>query len=163
MPMKHIVQKNWVTGSGSQIDFYDLLNILKIHVSKGAKIFIGTDSFNSNSLTCFASAVCLHGGEMESRYFFFKDYKQKNLYSQLVSRITEETTRSINIANLLIKEYKFNLSNIELHLDISPKSKNEKTSKYSEMLSGYVQGYGLGYQLKPNAWASQSVADRHSK
>ena len=31
------------------------------------------------------------------------------------------------------------------------------------MLKGYVQGYGFEYRLKPDAWASQSIADRHSK
>ena len=52
---------------------------------------------------------------------------------------------------------------IELHLDVSPFAAKEGTSKFSEMLKGYVQGYGFECKLKPNAWASQSVADRHSK
>ena len=124
--MQHLIQKNWITGSGNSIDFYELLKILKSHVSKGAKIFIGSDSFNSHKKTCFASAICLHGGEMSNRYFFFKEYTQKSQFSRLASRITEETTRSIEIANLLVKEYKFNLANIELHLDVSPVESNNK-------------------------------------
>ena len=64
---------------------------------------------------------------------------------------------------MLIQEYKFNVSNIELHLDISPVNAGQGTSRFSDMLSGYVQGYGLGFRLKPYAWASQSVADKHSK
>ena len=53
--------------------------------------------------------------------------------------------------------------NIELHLDVSPFAANNGTSKYSDMLKGYVQGYGVNYRLKPDAWASQTIADKHSK
>ena len=50
---------------------------------------------------------------------------------------------------------------IELHLDVSPFGTNNGTSRLFEMLKGYVQGYGFECRLKPNVWASQSVADRH--
>ena len=33
----------------------------------------------------------------------------------------------------------------------------------TDMLKGYVQGYGVDYRLKPDAWASQTIADKHSK
>ena len=161
--MKHIVKKNWVTGGNSQIDFYDLLNLTREYVQNGSKIFIGTDSFASNSKVCFASAVCLHGGDKNGRYFFFKDFVPKVNYSQLVTRITEETRRSVEIACLFMNEYGIEPENIELHLDVSPFSANNGTSKYSDMLKGYVQGFGVDYRLKPEAWASQTIADKHSK
>jgi len=161
--MKHIIEKNWVTGSGKQIDFYEILKLLKIYTVKGARIFIGTDSFVSSNKVCFASAICLHGCELGSRYFFFKDFLKSSPYKHLVSRITEETSRSVEIGCMLMEEYNFKSCNIELHLDVSPFSSGNATSKFSEMLKGYVQGYGFDYRLKPNAWASQSIADRHSK
>jgi predicted RNase H-related nuclease YkuK (DUF458 family) len=37
------------------------------------------------------------------------------------------------------------------------------TSKFSDMLKGYVAGAGFECRIKPDAWASQSIADRHSK
>ena len=107
--------------------------------------------------------MCLHGGEKQSRYFFFKDFVHKNHFSNLVNRITEEVRRSLEISSLLVEEYNFDPKKIELHLDVSQPHAGEGTSRYSEMLKGYVQGYGLEYRLKPDAWASQSVADRHSK
>ncbi len=161
--MEHIVKKNWVTGSNQKIDFYDLLRLTRQYVQKGAKIFIGSDSFISRDKICFASAVCLHGGEDNGRYFFFKDFVPKAQYSQLVARITEETRRSVEIACLLMNEYGVGPQSIELHLDVSPFGANNGTSKYSDMLKGYVQGYGVDYRLKPNAWASQTIADKHSK
>ena len=161
--MKHIVEKSWVTGSDKNIDFYELLNLSREYIFKGSKLFIGSDSFISKQRICFATALCLHGGEVGGRYFFFKDFVPKNQYSNLVSRITEETRRSVEVAAMLMDEYSFEPANIELHLDVSPFGTNNGTSKYSEMLKGYVQGYGVDYRLKPDAWASQTIADKHSK
>jgi predicted RNase H-related nuclease YkuK (DUF458 family) len=100
---------------------------------------------------------------MNGRYFFFKDFVPKNQFVNLVSRVTEETRRSVEIAAMLMDEYGVNPANIELHLDVSPFGTNNGTSKYSDMLKGYVQGYGFDYRLKPDAWASQTIADKHSK
>jgi predicted RNase H-related nuclease YkuK (DUF458 family) len=161
--MQHLVKKNWVTGNNSKIDFYELLKLTREYIRTGSKVFIGTDSFISRESVCFASAVCLHGGENNGRYFFFKDHLQKSPFSQLVSRITEETRRSVEIACLFMSEYGISPDNIELHLDVSPFGANNGTSKYSDMLKGYVQGFGVEYRLKPDAWASQTIADKHSK
>ena len=161
--MKHIVEKNWVTGSNRDIDFYELLNLSREYILKGSKLFIGSDSFISKQKICFATALCLHGGEMGGRYFFFKDFVPKNQYSNLVSRITEQTRRSVEIAAMLMDEYNIEPASIELHLDVSPFGANNGTSKYSDMLKGYVQGFGVDYRLKPDAWASQTIADKHSK
>lgn len=162
--MKEIVNKKWITGSQNPIDFYEMLKILKQYSSVGGKIFIGTDSFVSSNKVCFASAVCLHGEHLKSRYFFFKDFESKKSFEKsLVSRITEETRRSIEIGCLLMDEYGFKPTSLELHLDVSPFSLGNATSKFSDMLKGYVQGYGFDYRMKPDAWASQSIADKHSK
>ena len=161
--MKHIVEKKWVTGSGNEIDFYDVLKHIRKYIKKGAKIFIGSDSFISREKVCFASAVCLHGGEDGGRYFFYKEFLPKPNYSQLVARITEETRKSVEIACLLMDEYGISADCIELHLDVSPFGANNGTSRYSDMLKGYVQGFGVDYRLKPDAWASQTIAAKHSK
>jgi hypothetical protein len=99
-----------------------------------------------------------------SRYFFIKE-NVKNNNNSLAARITEETNRSIQIGCLLIEEYGFSPASIELHLDISPMNSpnSNSTSRFSDMLKGFVQGYGFEYRLKPDAWASQSIADKHSK
>ena len=117
----------------------------------------------AKSNVCFASAICLHGGNQGGRYFFYKQFVPKFQFSQLVVRITEETRRSVEIACLLMDEYGVVPQNIELHLDVSPFGSNNGTSRYSDMLKGYVQGFGVDYRLKPDAWASQTIADKHSK
>ena len=161
--MKHIIEKEWASGSGTRTDFYEILNLSRTYILKGSKMFIGSDSFISKERICFATAICLHGGELGGRYFFFKDFVPKTQFTNLPSRITEETRRSVEIASMLMDEYGFNPDTIELHLDVSPFGANNATSKYSDMLKGYVQGYGIDYRLKPDAWASQTIADKHSK
>ena len=69
----------------------------------------------------------------------------------------------MELAEFLMTEYNLDPDNMELHLDVSPFHANNGTSKFSDMLKGFVQGSGFSCKLKPNAWASQSIADRHSK
>ena len=118
--MEHITRKNWTTGSNQDIDFYEILKIVKNNTIKGSKVFIGSDSYISSEKVCFASAICLYGGDGPSRYFFFKENLPNKKFAALVSRITEETRRSVEIGCLLIEEYGFDASSIELHLDVSP-------------------------------------------
>ena len=153
----------WTTGSNKQIQFNSVIEILKESHLKGSKVFIGTDSFIAKKKVTFASAICIHGKETPASYFFIKDNENLNKFSNLVSRITEETYRSVQIAEHLMLEHGFDSDEIELHLDVSPFNLNNGTSRVSEMLKGFVKGYGFGCKIKPNAWASQSVADRHSK
>ena len=161
--MQHLIEQNWNTGSDKRVDFYEILKVIKLQIQNGAKVFIGSDSFLTNKKVCFASAICLYGGSDPARYFFFRENLNNKNFKILVSRITEETRRSVEIACLLMEEYGFDPSKLELHLDISPFSAGNATSRFSDMLKGYVQGYGLNCKIKPNAWASQSIADRHSK
>ena len=78
--MKHIIEKGWVTGSSKSIDFYDLLNLSREYILRGSRMFIGSDSFAAQEKLCFATAVCLHGGELGGRYFFFKDFVPKSYF-----------------------------------------------------------------------------------
>ena len=66
-------------------------------------------------------------------------------------------------ADRITTEFKIPHNNIEVHIDASPVEAKMKTSRFIEMLQGYVTGAGFIYKVKPNAWASQTVADKHSK
>ena len=80
--MKHVVEQKWVTGSGTSIDFYDLLKLSREYIKKGSKIFIGSDSFISKEKVCFASAICLHGPQAGGRYFFYKENLPRPKFSR---------------------------------------------------------------------------------
>jgi predicted RNase H-related nuclease YkuK (DUF458 family) len=162
--MLHAIEKfKWHTGSDNSILFEDIVINIKESIDNGGKIFIGSDSFISKSKVNFATAICIHGDGKGGRYFFHKEFLPKKTFDVLVYRITEEVRRSIEIGIHLIDEHNVDPSDIELHIDVSPFHMKAATSSFSDMLSGYVNGAGFECRVKPNAWASQSVADRHSK
>ena len=69
----------------------------------------------------------------------------------------------MELAEHIMNNYDINSEDIELHIDVSPFYMKNGTSKFSDMLRGYVAGAGFECRVKPEAWASQSVADKHSK
>ncbi len=161
--MDTLSSKNWSSGAGKSQNFQKILEQITLHSQKNKKIFIGSDSFVTRKKVCFVTAVCLLTEHAGGRYFFYKESVPLKKYNILSTRITEEVRRSIELAELFMNQLKISPKMIELHLDVSPFAAKEGTSRFSEMLKGYVQGYGFECKLKPNAWASQSVADRHSK
>jgi predicted RNase H-related nuclease YkuK (DUF458 family) len=161
--MCELLRLNWVSGSGKKTNFKEIIKILKDSIKKGSKVFIGSDSFTTKNRVNFASAICLYGGQAPSRYFFAREYLPQDNFNALVTRITEEVRRSVELAEHIMTNHDVNSDNIELHIDVSPFHMKNGTSKYCDMLKGYVTGAGFECRVKPQAWASQSVADKHSK
>tara|TARA_B100000214_G_scaffold341652_1_gene288885 strand:- start:2016 stop:2489 length:474 start_codon:yes stop_codon:yes gene_type:complete len=153
----------WRSGNGKPTTMESVLAELRAHVAANGRIYIGTDSYIDKSRCAFATAICLHGADGQSggKYFFRKVYLNRQNFPSLVQRILREVQDSIEIA-LTISE-KLPAARIELHLDVSPSNKENGTSKISEMVTGYAKSSGFECKIKPEAWASQSVADKHSK
>jgi len=154
---------NWLSGSGNKTSFEEIIQILKDSINKGSKIFIGSDSYINKRKVNFATALCLYGGESLNRYFFAREHLPEKSFKVLVTRITEEVRRSVELAEYIMNNYNVDSDKIELHIDVSPFYMKNGTSKFCDMLRGYVTGAGFECRVKPQAWASQSVADKHSK
>ena len=157
------MKAKWRCGNGKPITMESALVELRAHVAANGRIYIGTDSYIDKSRCAFATAICLHGADGQSggKYFFRKVFLNRQNFPSLVQRILREVQDSIEIA-LTISE-KLPTAKIELHLDVSPSNKENGTSKISEMVTGYAKSSGFECKIKPEAWASQSVADKHSK
>ena len=153
----------WYSGSGIEVTFDFLVEKTLKKIESGSKVFIGTDSFVNKEKITFASAICIHNPGVEGFYFFTKSKSKKEKFSYLSVRITEEVRRTLELADYFYSNQGVDISNIEIHIDASPFEAKEGTSKFSDMLKGYATGAGYKCMLKPHAWASQSVADRHSK
>jgi len=153
----------WRTGEGTTVSYEEMYVDIKRHVTLNGLIYIGTDSFMSKNKCTFASAICLHGADGQSggKYFFRKVSFKREKFGGLVHRITQEVQQSIEIALMVTDSVPD--AEIELHLDISPANKQNGTSQFADMLTGFAKGSGFNVKVKPNAWASQSVADKHSK
>lgn len=152
----------WYTGNGCEIEFSDILSDINRHVAHGGSIFIGTDSMLRIGACTFASAICLHGASSQSggRYFFQKSILKKEKFDILKVRIMHEVKKSIEIG-LEIMEHNPD-ADVEIHVDIGS-TKRSKTRDLKEMLIGWTVGAGFACKIKPHAWASASVADRHTK
>jgi predicted RNase H-related nuclease YkuK (DUF458 family) len=153
----------WITGSGKEIRFSDLCESLNPLLEEGSKLFIGSDSNISKRKITFCKTICVYGRSNHSKYFFKRTKVDFKKFPNLISRITEEARLSIELAEYLTSEHRVPTKMIELHLDVSSTNLNHKTSKFCDMLKGYVNGAGFECKIKPNAWASQSIADKHSK
>ena len=152
----------WVTGNGYEIRFNDVLNEVEHHVNLGGGVFIGTDSMLRIDGCTFASAICLHGGSGQSggRYFYKRTVDRSKNLGSLRHRITCEVERSIEIGMRVMESNP--AANVEIHIDIGS-TPLSKTRDLKDALGGWALGAGFSYKIKPEAWASASVADRHTK
>ena len=153
----------WFTGSGEEMSFKEILDIIGDHTSHNGEISVGTDSFLKKKECIFSTAICLYGADNQKggRYFVKRNKIKKSTYKTLVQRITEEVQRSIETGFKILEVHP--IIDIELHLDVSEPNKNKKTSRFADMLVGYATGAGFECKIKPHAFAAASVADKHSK
>jgi len=152
----------WHTGSGYEIGIEDIFEIIRSHTNNKGSVFVGCDSHVVKDFCVFSTAICLHGADDQrgGRYFYKREkVKSKNFPSMLV-RLTKEVEKSIEIASM-ISEWDEGIQ-VEIHIDASSR-KEEKTYKFADMLVGYAKGAGFACKVKPDAWASNCIADKHSK
>ena len=62
---------------------------------------------------------------------------------------------------LIISEM-FPKANVEIHIDIGS-GERSRTRGYVDEFSGWVSSLGFKCKIKPDAWASFAVADKHTK
>ena len=153
----------WFTGSGNSILFEEIISLIGDHTGANGKVFIGTDSFIKKQDCIFSTAICLYGADCQvgGRYFIKRKKFKKNIYHTLLQRIMAEVQKSVEIGLQLLEIIP--ILDIEIHLDISESSKENGTSKFTDMLTGYTKGAGFEYKIKPDAFAAMTVADKHSK
>jgi predicted RNase H-related nuclease YkuK (DUF458 family) len=51
---------------------------------------------------------------------------------------------------------------VEVHLDVN-KDKRHASGEVTDQVVGYAQAMGLKYKIKPDAWASSGIADKHTR
>lgn len=153
----------WFTGSGYEVEFHQIIELVEQHTIDDGFIFIGTDSFLTKNQCTFATAICLHGaaGQIGGNYFVLKTKTPSHQFKVLLNRILSEVEKTVKLGikiSDLCPE-----ARIELHIDISAAGTNTATGKYADALTGYAKSAGFSCKIKPNSWAAHSIADKHSK
>ena len=147
--------------NNSPISYEEFIKIAKKFDSDGYSTFVGTDSQHCKLHVSIVTSICFHkknGGG--SRIFYIKEKKPNSLYPTLRSRMLDEAYRSVEVA---IELDKILLGQLTVHLDIGDDVIKNKTSKFNKELQMLVKGQGFDCAIKPDSWASTSVADKLTK
>jgi len=156
------MNNNWKTGKRESIDLTSMFEILEyVSKTKGHKIIVGTDSVKLGYNFIFTSAICvLNGNIYDRRYFYTREKIKDDTYLDLPKRLLKETEDSIKLA-LNIQE-KLCSANIEIHADVNTNSLH-MSSKYKNMITGYITGCGFKVKTKPQSFVASSIADLHTR
>jgi predicted RNase H-related nuclease YkuK (DUF458 family) len=154
-------RSQWLSPSDKKIrKLSEVISFIKDNIDYS--IYIGCDSHsakNDDNKYIFAIAICLISDTLHNKYFYSRGIHSKSFIS-LQARLTEEVAFSAETALMLIKF--FPSREITIHADSSQDIKN-KSAKFTDMFKSWATGIGCSFASKPNAWASSSVADKHSK
>lgn len=153
-------RKNWLYPGDSQSrTFADVVQ--RIKECEDSTVYVGCDSHAAKGIQdkyLFAIAICILSNTGNT-YFYSRGIHIKKFQS-LQERLTEEVALSVDTASCLMEL----LPNkkITLHADsnIDPK---HKSAKFTDIFRNWAKGIGCEFASKPDAWASSSIADKHSK
>ena len=135
------------------------------HYDVPLQIVVGTDSqnFDKTKIVSVIAVTCEgHGG------IFFYEVERIRRISDVRMKLTEETTRSLDIMTRLVEiiekdEYKElrDNSTLAIHVDAGWSDKG-KTKELIPMLVGWIKACGYDCKVKPESFASSSIADKLS-
>lgn len=128
------------------------------------KIVIGTDSeLTGASAAHFVCAVVVHHVGHGGVYFWGQATRNQVRVKDLRSRMYEEATYSLTLAQRLLDEFKerdLPLDKIlEIHVDVG---QNGDTKTMIAEIVGMIKGSGFICKTKPDSYAASNVADRHT-
>ena len=154
-------KSSWISATGSVKSDEEFAKIVKKFVRKGCKVYIGTDSMLRGDSCNFATVVAFHNNDIRVANYHYKRFNVTNSeYDDLKSKITEEVSLAIQAAQFINSLCPS--ASIEVHVDIGKNNVN-KTRVLLPMVKGWVSGMGYILRVKPESWASSSIADWHTK
>lgn len=157
-------RSKWMSPSDSRVrNFDEIISFIK--ENENYSIYVGCDSHSAkgeNDKYLFAVVVCLISGgpNTQGNKYFYSRGVHKRSFKTLKERLTEEVSFSAQVAMDLNKNFPNKI--ITLHADSSNDNKN-KSAQFTEMFRRWAMGIGCNFASKPDAWASTSIADKHSK
>lgn len=154
----HQLDCGWRSANGQSVPFHEIIRVFI--EGKFDAVHVGTDSHDSKRKYTFANVICFTK-KNKSRYFYKRSYFDSRRFRDISSRIMEEITQSISLATFFL-ETLGNSTRVIIHSDTNTKP-NFVTSKITPFARSWTQSMGWEFRSKPDAWASSSVADRHSK
>jgi predicted RNase H-related nuclease YkuK (DUF458 family) len=151
----------WVSPDGSQIRNEDFCKTVNDLIDRGSNVYVGTDSMLRGGNCIFATVIAFHNNEKNIATYYYKKFRSTNPeYKNLKSKITAEVNLSVQAA-CRVTAYSPN-TKVEVHVDIGLNKEN-KTRVMMPTVTGWITAMGFGLKVKPDSWASSSIADNHTK
>jgi predicted RNase H-related nuclease YkuK (DUF458 family) len=158
---KSLKEKTLKKFHGDEISYSDFAKLVKELEAEGLSLYIGTDSQEFYNTVTVATCIAFYKpGTGRSSIFYFRDKISKKSVPNLRSRMTMEAFQSVQVAIEMGDLYN---GEIEVHLDIGYSEKRSKTFLFKNELEQLVESQGYKCEIKPNSWASSTIADRLSK
>ena len=149
------------TFEDAEVSYDDFVKIMQSLDEEGLDVYIGTDSQVIKNKISIATCICFYKrGIAKNRVFYIKKRVSEKRYPTLRARMLFEAYTSLEAA---LEVDPFFEGNLTVHLDIGSNFKINKTAKFSKELQMLVESQGFGCEIKPNSWASSSVADKYTK
>ena len=150
-------------GAKSRFDTSHVLDHLRrIRFNKDCEIAVGTDSQYRGKYLFYITVVALWERGKGGTYYYKSEYVKRLHFGNVNQkmRMFDEVGRTIEVANMITEQ-----TGIKpvCHVDASAPVKKEFTSSFSEQLKGYVISSGYDCVLKPESYAANCIADRHTK
>ena len=149
---------NWHDADSEPASFDEIIE--KIKGNDLYEIHVGCDSHRVGGIYVFAIVIA---GYVQRRggtfYFYRKKSKDKSL-ATIPVRLMKEAELALDAAHRLKVE--FPTKKINVHLDINP-DKRFASSKVLTNAVSWVNSFGYNAIVKPDAWASSSLADAFAK
>lgn len=149
----------WISGSAT---LHDLQEIIKrIKDKKCSKVFVGCDSHLRGQKYVFAMVIATYSKENGGKFFFKRKKITDPRLKNSKFRLLEEVNYIVTLGNLL-KEQLGDVIEIHTHFDLNPNTAY-MSSQLVPHARSYAQAMGFIPTLKPDAWASSSIADMKAK
>lgn len=139
----------------------EILAFIEEDMDREYKIIIGTDAQvhgkRKKKRTVYATVVvCLRVGK-GGKFWVSHSTVTENI--GITARLIKEVGKLVEVV-LLFQEYGIEAlvdrDNFEVHLDIGH---NGRSREVITQCVGWMEGLGLNYKIKPDAWAASNVAD----
>ena len=160
------------TANGVTLNMSDIIKKIADYIEKGLsatyEFTVGTDSQNF-SKTKMVEVIAVHRVGKGGIFFHNTSYIPK--ITSLRQKITEETSRSLKIADGLLENLELELIDrnidideldiiFQIHCDIG---KEGKTKVLIREITNWVTSMGYTCLIKPDSYAASGIANKYSK
>lgn len=139
----------------------DIFSYIQEDMDREYKIIVGTDAQvhgkRRKKKTVYATVVVCHRIGKGARFWVAKEELSENI--GIKERLINEVAKLVEVVTLLQDagiEAFVDHNNFEVHLDIGH---NGRSREVITQCVGWMEGLGLNYKIKPDAYAATHIAD----